>query len=1718
MVSKTRSIGGVGFAIFLAVIVFSSAGMPFKSFPSTPELGFGVNDSIDDDSLKFPFPDYQNRPDINRLNSPLFLNQPSNIQSEISYDPRTGKFIFTDKIGSFNYRNPYSMDFDDYLNYSRQKSQTDYWQERMELESASDDASGVDRLINQNLVVPIKGFDKIFGSNTVAVNPQGDVQIDFGVNISNVENPTLPQDLQRTVTFDFKPKIKMGVNGKIGEKLNIGINYDTEATFEFENNVKLAFEGDEDEIIQNIEAGNVSMPLSGSLITGSHSLFGLKTELQFGRLSMTNVVSQQKGEIKTIEVEGGAMTTPFEITADDYEEGKHYFLTHYFRENYDEALKDLPLIRSAVTITKVEVWVTNRSGNFENSRNIVAFSDLGEEDQYMYNDFFTGHSGFPDNEVNDLYAAMNSTYSSIRDISQVSSTLSQISGFNQGVDYEKVQNARKLESSEFYFHPTLGYVSLNSALKNDEVLAVSFEFIAGGETFRVGEFSNEEPPAPQSLFLKLIKPTTLSTELPTWDLMMKNVYSINAYQVNSQEFIMEVMYRDDKTGTSLNYLPAGKINGKPLLSVMNLDEINKNGDPQSDGFFDFIDKVTINASNGRIYFPVTEPFGDHLRMKITDGDTQNPELNRLAEQYVFDELYESTQSQARQAAEKNKFFLKGSYRSAGGSEINLNAMNVPEGSVSVTAGGQKLTENVDYTVDYNLGRVSILNQSLLESGSPIKISLESNSMFNIGTKTFLGTRLDYRLNEEINLGATLLHLNRKPLTTKINIGNEPISNTIWGTDFTINRELPFLTKLTDKIPFIETKERSTLDFQAEFAQLIPGHPKAVGEEGFAHVDDFEAAETSLDLKTPSRWKLASTPLKQPGLFPEADSINSLMYGYNRAKLAWYIVNTDFLRNTSTTPDYITLDDQSDHRIREVYEQELFPNRDPVHGVPPVLSVLNIAYYPAEKGPYNYDVEPVPGISQGMNANGFLNAPETRWGGIMRSLTTNDFEEANIEYIELWLMDPFHYEDNQTGGEVYFNLGSISEDILRDSRQSFENGLPTGPTPENVDTTVWGRVPLLPRITEGFANDPADARQYQDVGFDGLNDTDEGSYFGDYLETIRNLHSAQSNAYINAAEDPSNDNYMFFKSEAYDADRATIAERYKRFNNQEGNSGNAQDGQTGMTSGEQHPDMEDINRDYTLSESETYFQYKLDLRPELMQVGDNYITDIKESTVTLKNDNEETIKWYHLKIPIREYSDKIGPIEDFKSIRFMRLFMKNWQEETILRLAEMDLVRSEWRKYDASLIAGNEGTGTPEITEADFEISSVNIEENAYREPVNYVLPPGLTREISPDQPQLRELNEQAISVKVLGLDDGDARAAYKNVSLDMRQFERLQMFVHAEAIEDRILNDNDVCVFIRLGSDYKENYYEYEIPLKLTEFGWYQNDSETDREIVWPTENFMDMTFEELQLVKQHRNSEMREPGSSLQLTSRYSEYLGERKISVTGNPNLSNVRTIMIGIRNRSAQINVLEDDGMEKAAEVWLNELRLAGFNEQGGWAAQSRLSINLADFSTLAVSGDYSTPGFGSLEKRVNERQISTDYSYDFSSNFELGKFFPQKYGVHIPLYFGYSESFSDPQYNPVDPDIELKTTLSDPNFSQADKDSLLQIYRDYIKRKSVNLTNVRIEGNSEKQAKKKSKKKNMGRGRASNVKPFYHVSNWTAGYGYNEIFMRNVNTHHNLLQEY
>jgi cell surface protein SprA len=1701
----------VGSAMIFKV---SPMNMIFPKEDKSSQMEVAVQDTTD-----LPWPNQDNiNPQENQGGVSLPL--PDNIQYEVIYDPITGQYQVVQTVGGiFNYRNPTLMTLDEYMEYNMQQNITEYWNEIQEEEDEA----------NRNLV-PIldvggEGFRDIFGSNEIEIRPQGSAALTFGVNISKTDNPRIPERQRRIATFDFDQRIQLNVVGNIGTKMQLSTNYNTEATFDFENQMKLEYTGEEDEIIKKIEAGNVSMPLKGTLITGSQSLFGLKIDTQFGRLYNSTVFSQQKGERKEITVEGGAQTQLFDIQADNYDANRHYFLSNWFRDQYDVAMASLPVVNSGVNVTRIEVWVVNTQANTENVRNLVAFTDMGEHPDYFspnlnVNDWLNGSqlaisAGNPSNTNNDMHEDF-----ACLDFN-TANAIASAAGLIQGLDYERVGNARMLSGSEYTYNSRLGFISLRQALNNAEVLAVSYEYTLNGQTYKVGTLSQDGCTSPNAMGVKLLKSSVTNVNSPLWDHMMKNVYNIGAFGVQNEDFRLDVWYNNPATGVDQNYLAFEGLQDKLLIQHLNLDRIDVNQMGHPDGIFDYIDNAatiggTIHSQNGRIFFPVVEPFGAHLAGVIEDKVTTTGLAANLINSVVFSELYDSTKTAAQQIPAKNRFKIRGQFKSTSGSQISLNALNIPEGSVTVTSGGTRLYEGTDYTVDYNLGRVTIINDGILQSGAPINISLESNSLFNIQTKTMIGSRFDYVFDDNFTIGATVLNLRERPLTQKVNMGDEPVNNTILGMDLAYQTESEWLTRMVDAIPLIDTKAKSTVDISAEAAYLIPGHSRAIGKDGNAYVDDFEGSQSTIDIRSINQWFLASTPKNNPIDFPEGNLEDSLLYGYNRARLSWYVIDPLFFRSNSLTPPNITADMQSDHRMREVLENEVFPNRELPAGTPPNVPTLDLSFYPSERGQYNYDT-PDPGgtsVSAGLNEDGSLREPDSRWGGIQRSLTTTDFEASNIEFIQFWVMDPFHGDavQNNPGGDLYFNLGNVSEDILNDSQLSYENGYPTSNNPLPILESIWGFYPDPSNfnVVNAFDNSSGSYSQ-QDIGIDGMTSSQERDFHDAWLQDCQNQLSGSGYNKVN--NDPSADDFRYFRGSAQDSEDLDVLERYKQYNGYEGNANTATPDGYPITA-TTIPNTEDINQDLTLNTIESYYQYKVSLRPADLgesNIGSNYITDSFVASIeNLPNGDTKSVRWYQFKVPVKEFSSKYGGIQDFRSIRYIRMFMKGWSKEVTLRFARLELVRGEWRRYTQSLDGPQEiEPNDPDPTT--FNISAVNIEENGNREPVPYVIPPGIIREIDVGTANLRNLNEQSMGLEVCNLKDGDARAAYRTVNFDMRQYKKLKMFIHAEAGADtEDLDDDDVTCFIRLGSDFDANYYEYELPLKITPWG--TND---DNEI-WPEANNMEIVLKDLQDLKIQRPQ-------GYSLLQEYSQMTEDnRRITVKGNPNLSNVVIVMIGIRNPDDLNNSFtqNDDGLAKCAGVWVNELRLSDFDESGGWAAVARMNANLADFGTFQVAANMSTPGWGTLEQRVQERQRETVQGIDANSTLRLGKFFPEQLGVQLPMYVGYSETVTTPQYDPLSPDLELADL---PNLSRARKKKSQTM----VRRRSINFTNVKISptggGSKDKGGKDDGGKGGQDKGGSSggkgnNASPFYAVSNFSLSYAYTEVYLRDINTEFNMNKNY
>ncbi|HEX4886860.1 MAG TPA: cell surface protein SprA [Luteibaculaceae bacterium] len=1677
----------VSVAITLSVI---AASRPTRQIHYVPSVAEQIITPIDTPPGTLPYPVKDGLDPREDGKGAIDLDDPNNISSDVEFDPATGKYTVSKKIGDRYYRYPMSFTLEEYTKYDMDRAIRDYWRSKI---AADKNAADSKQQANKPLfgfAIESPSFDRIFGGNTIDIRPQGSAEVTFGVNSSRTDNPALGERQRRFTNMDFKQRMQVNVLGSVGEKLKITTNYNTEATFDFENQVKLEYTGFEDEIIKKIEFGNVSMPINSSLISGSQTLFGAKAQLQFGRLTSTTVFSSQRGKKSEIDVAGGAQTSNFEIKADEYEANKHYFLAHYFRDQYDVAMSSLPNVNSGVNITRIEVWVTNMTNATDETRNFIAFSDLGE-DQIHFTDP-TGlspapvdqqpNNALPDNGQNTLFTIMSGN-PSVVGFSGATQTLQNF-GYQAAVHYEKIESARKLPETAYTVNPRLGFISLNQqALNADEVLAVAFEYTLNGKTYQVGQFSTDGIAPPNALILKLLKPTITNPRIPIWDLMMKNVYSMNAFQVNRDQFLLNVFYNNPSNGVDINYLPVNGLDKTPLIQVLNSDRLDPNNQALPDGVFDFVDNAstqggTINSANGRIFLPTVEPFGGHLRKKMQEAQV----AQNIIDQIVYQELYDSTKIAAIQKPELNRFKLKGSFKSASGSEIMLNAINIPQGSVSVTAGGVRLVENTDYTVDYNLGRVKIINQGLLESQTPIKVSLESNSLFSVQQKTFIGQRFDYRVNKDFNLGATVINLSERPITPKVNFNEEPINNTMFGFDGNYSTEAPALTRMIDRLPFIETKEPSSINISGEYARLVPGHSKAIGEAGNSYLDDFEGSQSTIDLRAVNAWQMASVPQGQPNLFPEASLSNDLRYGFNRARMAWYVVDQSvFFQNTNLKPANVNNDMLSDHRMRQILEQEVFPNRQLPQGTPANIAVFDLAFYPTERGPYNFNPSLTP--------EGRLTMPTNSWAGITRRLTTTDFEANNIEFIQFWIMDPFNEDsENKTGGSLYINLGNVSEDALKDGRKSFENGLPkdVNDSETQLDSTAWGLVPRKQSIVNAFANVNGSTK-IQDVGYDGLNTDQERAFFADYVNSLAGLNPE---ALAAIQQDPANDNYHYYRGTDYDAQSLNILQRYKRYNDAEGNSPSQSDSpESYVTSGSNIPNNEDLNLDNNLSEAESYFQYRIELKPGEMEVGKNFITSIVEATPELRNGKLKPVKWYQFKIPVRSPQQTIGGLQDYRSIRFMRMFMRDFNEPVVLRFARMEFIRGEWRKYDLSLAdPGPAGTNTA------FDVGAVNLEENAQRNPINYVLPPDINREVDYTTANQRQLNEQSLSLRVCNLEDGDAKAAFRNVGFDMRSYKKIKMFAHAEAADPNlaeVINYGEVSVFVRLGTDFDNNYYEYELPMTITD----RSSGTKDPALIWPQANYIEIDFDKLTAVKLRRNNQ------NTPVNLPYKELIDNTRITVKGNPVLNDVRTIMIGVRNPNSGDNpwAAADNGRDICAEVWVNELRLTDFDEFGGWAGLVRMNAKLADLGALNIAGNISTPGFGSVEKRLSERQRETKKGIDATTNLELGKFFPEKSGLKIPVYLGFSEQVVNPMFDPLTPDVQFSETSR--NLTASERRNRLRTSQTLTKRRSINFTNIHKE-----------------RGENQTEMHWWDIENFGFTYAYSENFFRDINTQYRFNKSY
>lgn len=1667
------------YVALIALLLLSVSAWAQQPVQDSTKTGFSLG------NVKFP-----------KLNS---------IESKYTYDPITDRYIYTEKIGEFNINYPIILTPKEYKELVAKENLRNYYKEKIDaFDGKKNGTEDQQKNLLPEFYVNSGFFETIFGGNTIEVVPQGSVEMDLGVLFSRQDNPSFSPRNRSNFTFDFDQRISLSLLGKVGTRLQVNANYDTQSTFDFQNIIKLDYTPTEDDIIQKIEVGNVNMPLNSSLITGAQSLFGVKAQLQFGRTTVTGVFSEQQSQGNTVVAQGGGTLEEFDFFIRDYDENRHFFLAQYFRDTYDESLRNYPFINNrGLQITRLEVYITNRSNRTDNVRNVVALQDIGESDK-LFSPLVTVSAtpgSFPDNGNNNLDPTAIGSGSvlteAIRDIATAQNGFGAIQGnVNEGSDYGKIENARKLvNGQEYTFNSQLGYISLNQRLTADEVLAVAYQFTVGGNVYQVGEFANDgvDPNevntnnqgqvtqvTNKALVLKMLKSSITNVQQPIWDLMMKNIYDTGAFNLSPDDFTLNIFYNEASPlnfispveGTTFpafdNHTPTisgddKEIQETTLLRLFNLDKLNFNNDPQGngDGFFDFVPGITVQPQNGKIIFTKVEPFGRYLFDVLDDdGNPNNNDFeyeqetftNPNQEKYVYDILYKSTKIAALEEADKNKFKLKGRYSSSGGGDgIPIGAFNVPRGSVRVTAGGRVLIEGVDYTVNYQLGRVQILDEALKASNTPIQVSTENNAVFGQQTRRFTGINVEHKFNDNFVLAGTLLNLNERPITQKANYGSEPINNTIFGLNGNFSSEVPFLTRMVNKLPNIDTDVPSNISLRGEFAYLAPGAPKGTNLNGEAtsYIDDFEGTQNAIDLKAQQSWFLSSRPLELGGNVPGNDQ-PGIQNGYGRGMLNWYTVDPIFY--SARRPDGVSDEDLSSLYTSRVFINELFPEQDLVQGQNSILFTLDLAYYPEERGPYNF------------NENAGSTAPNNRWAGITRQLTSTDLEQANVEYIEFWLQDPFQENPSNPGGKLVFNLGNISEDIVKDGRKLYENGLPEDGDISLLPQTAWGSVvPLNQSLVYAF-DTVGEERTNQDVGYDGYSDANERAFASTLPGGFDTL------------EDPANDNYTFF----LDAEGG-IFERYKKFNGVEGNTPDVfTDTQRGTNP---QPDVEDINRDNTMNTIDSYFEYELDITPATLNINNEFIVDTKNVEAQSEDnrrllENGEVVypKWYLFRIPVTKSTKAVGGITDFRSVRFVRTYLKDFNQNTVFRFGTLDLVRSDWRRYNQTLA---EDRDDPSDDNTDFSVGIVGTIDNEG----SYVRPPGIEPEQLFNNNTVVRQNEQALVVNVCDLETEDSRAVFKNINIDMRQYKRLRMFLHAQDDDYGFSDTNTerLVGFMRIGNDLNDNYYQIEIPLVKSPNGSIR------REDVWPFENEINLSIDVLGQIKAQGISDGTllngEPAfydvvgdDIVPVSDQFSGYVtGQHRVAVKGNPNFGDVRTLMVGVKNAT---------NSDVCANVWFNELRLSDLDNEGGWAAVVSMDTNLADFANVSATGRQSTSGFGALEQGPSERALEDVQQYDVVTNINVGQLLPKKWGVQVPFNYAQSEELITPKYDQFYKDLKLESRLDAAN-SEAEREDIKEQSEDYTRRQSINFIGVRKNRTTEKTPR------------------FYDVENFTFNYSYNKV---------------
>ena len=1540
-----------------------------------------------------------------------------------------------------------------------------------------------------NISVPggeASAFSTIFGSPEVDLRIVGNADIDAGFNYRSSDERAATTGNAGQLDPDFKQDLRLGITGTVGDKLQIDVDWDTDNPFEYQNEVSIVYTGYEDEIVQRVEAGNVSLRTPSSLIRGGQSLFGIKSEFQVGNLNLTAVASQQDGQSNSLSIEGGAERTEFDLKTTDYDEDKHFFLSYYFRNRWEDALDDPRTITKFDNfdrISDIEVWrlETSPDPDAQNVRRGVAMVDLGEPTAVLdlADEFTDPVLPSPDNDQYDasildaLRDGDTSTPSSIL-TDQLTNTLNE-------QDFQTGSFRRLEEGRDYQLNEDLGYISLSQSLRSNEALAVSYRYRRqGAPTVQVGDLSGDSGGAgagldADRLALKMLRPANptqpgAQSNPAAWYLQMRNIYPLQGRGFTADNFEVDIEY-EPSGQSATNTIPA--IAGQtPLMQVLGLDRRNSSGALQPNNEFDFVPGITIDPSEGLLLFPYVEPFGQ----RIVDAAIENGNPAAEAEEIAFREMYRQKRETARnENTGRDRFRIRGELQGTVQEFFDLDAFaGLVEGSVEVRSGGTRLQEGVDYVVDYQGGTVNITNPTYLTAGRDVEINYEQNTLAQIQQKTLLGTRADYRVRDRLSLGATVMRLSERAPIDKFRVGEEPIQNTIWGLDGSFEIEPDWLTRGVDALPFIQTRADSRISLSGEFAQLRPGHartdafdrarddlqsagldfaPDELG--GVSFIDDFEGFRNTFSLRQqPDEWIISSPPL-----FPESSdspsAVDDSLRSNWRGMLGWYQLNAN---NRDRVAGRSTV--RGNPEATELVEtQDVFPERDTRGEVDPTVRTLDLHFSPWERGPYNYN----------RALDEFIRSPRDVWGGMMRRLPEGftDFSLQNVEFVE-FIIKPYAENNQEEAGRdatLYLNLGSISEDIIPNRRLNTEDGLSCD-FESNVRFDEWTRRPTGQQ--DGTVNVTSDCTQ--DLGLDGLVSSHQGNYpiewteeyqFQDFLEAIENVNRAglsndqrlRLDAEIARAQaDPSGDNYHFYGNNIFFEDPdffprelypegATLQQRFSRyFSGLELNTFEAQsrlaENVSEARGRSRSPDTEDLSFTGSVNLNNNYYEYEIPLsRSEL------------DEQARPENTNNFVVGevgdgWYKIRVPVRDYTRHVGDIDDFNRIEAMRLWTRGHEVPMTLRMAEFELVGSQWRASERVAAEDTLVEGPAEL-----RVSSINNEENpTYIPPLGAII--GRDRTSRGAQQLARE---QSMVVSVSDLTPNTQRGVFQSYSqgLDLLRYSNIRMYAHihgssSSRIERDLIEDN-ARLFVRFGSNETDDYYEYEQPLTASRIP----DGTNSRTELWPQENEMNVPVSALNQLKVTRDAagasmdsvftNVDEEGTVLVPTP---DSPDGTRLNIKGNPSLNAVNNVVIGVRHKG------EDNRPLNEVTLWVDELRVSGYDEEGGWAALGEADIDLADFGRVSARFNRQTDGFGSLSSTLTEREQGDSENWSVRTDMNMDRFLPARHGWRMPLTLEMRSNTSTPRFDPnrgdvqigeIEAQIDEDPSLTDSQRSQA-RDSL------------------------------------------------------------------------------